>query len=172
MSSFLLTLALATGGASIAWASPAPAATGPPAARAEVLVLGTYHMANPGRDIVNLKVDDVLAPKRQTEIAQLLEVLKRFNPTKIALEGALGNERIPKRYSDYLGGKYELSANEVDQIGFRLAKQLGHKAVFPVDVDGDFPYPRVVSSPSTIGATCASSPTSSSSWARPRSASW
>ena len=35
--------------------------TGAPAPRAEVLVLGVYHMANPGRDIFDMKADDVLA---------------------------------------------------------------------------------------------------------------
>ena len=56
------------------------------APRAEVLVVGVYHMANPGRDIFNMQADDVLAPKRQAEIAQLLEVFKKFQPTKIAIE--------------------------------------------------------------------------------------
>jgi len=53
----------------------APAAV-EPAARAEVLVLGVYHMANPGRDVFNMKADDVLAPKRQAEMAELVGVLK------------------------------------------------------------------------------------------------
>ena len=39
--------------------------------RPEILVLGTYHMANPGHDVYNMQVDDVLAPKRQQEIAQI-----------------------------------------------------------------------------------------------------
>src|SRR5688572_1476825 len=60
-------------------------------ARAEVLVLGVFHMANPGRDIVNAQVDDVLAPKRQAEIAELITVLKRFRPTKIAVEEAFNS---------------------------------------------------------------------------------
>jgi hypothetical protein len=38
--------------------------------RPEILVLGTYHMANPGHDIHNMQADDVLSPKRQQEIAQ------------------------------------------------------------------------------------------------------
>jgi hypothetical protein len=112
--------------------------------RAEVLVLGVYHMANPGRDIFNMQADDVLAPKRQAEIAQLIEVLKRFHPTKIAVEGDVFSDRIPKRYADYLAGKYELTRNEIDQIGLRLAKELGHKTVYAVDVDGEFPFQRIV----------------------------
>src|SRR5438067_12446927 len=98
--------------------------------RPEILVLGTYHMANPGHDIFNMKTDDVLAPKRQAEIAQLIEVLKRFQPTKIALE-AQGDGR-PKEYAEYLAGTHELTRNEIEQIGFRLARKLGHKTVYPV----------------------------------------
>src|SRR6476660_75092 len=79
-----------------------------PAQRAEVLVLGTYHMANPGHDIFNMQADDVLAPKRQAEMAQVMEVLKRFRPTKIAVESDVGSDRIPKRYADYLAGRYQL----------------------------------------------------------------
>ncbi|HLA13152.1 MAG TPA: DUF5694 domain-containing protein [Pyrinomonadaceae bacterium] len=113
-------------------------------ARAEVLVLGVYHMANPGQDIFNMKADDVLAPKRQTEIGQLIEVLKRFQPTKIAIESSIWSKRAPQQYSDYLAGKYTMSRNENDQIGYRLAKEMGHKTIYPVDVDGDFPFPRLV----------------------------
>lgn len=115
-----------------------------PAAAQEVLVLGTYHMANPGHDIFNSKADDVLAPKRQAEIAELMTVLKRFAPTKIAVEATAGETRIPKRYADYLAGNYQLTANEIDQIGLRLAKELGHSTIYAVDADGDFPYPRLV----------------------------
>lgn len=112
--------------------------------RAEVLVLGVYHMANPGHDIFNMQADDVLAPKRQAEIAQLIEVLKRFHPTKIAVEADVGSQRVTREYSDYVAGKYTLSRNEIDQIGYRLAKELGHKTVYPVDADGEFPYQRLV----------------------------
>lgn len=113
-------------------------------ARPEILVLGTYHMANPGRDVHNMKADDVLSPKRQQEIVQLIQVLKRFRPTKIAIEADVGGRRVAQEYSDYLAGKYTLSRNENDQVGYRLAKELGHRAIYPVDVDGDFPYMRVV----------------------------
>ena len=41
-------------------------------------------------------------------------------------------------YSEYLTGKYTLTANEIDQIGYRLAKELGHSKIYPVDADGEF----------------------------------
>ncbi|MCA1850557.1 MAG: DUF5694 domain-containing protein, partial [Acidobacteria bacterium] len=92
----------------------------------------------------NTQADDVLAPKRQAEMAQLIEVLKRFHPTKIAVEADVWNKHISEAYADYVAGKHELTRNEIEQIGFRLAKELGHKTVYPVDADGEFPYQRVV----------------------------
>ena len=121
--------------------------------RAEVLVLGTYHMANPGHDIYNQKADDVLVPKRQQEIAQLIEVLKKFHPNKIAIEATVRSEKVAQQYSDYLTGKYTLSRNEIDQIGYRLAKELGHSKIYAVDEDGDFPWLRVVNYAKANGQT-------------------
>lgn len=152
-------LARATTAALMLWAlSPLPAASQQsspttPAARAEVLVLGVYHMANPGRDIFNTRADDVLAPKRQAEIAQVIAVLEKFRPTKIAVEAGSDNDAIARRYADYLSGKHELSRNETEQLGFRLAKKLGHRAVYPVDTDGEFPYPRLVDYAKAHGRT-------------------
>lgn len=115
-----------------------------PSARAEVLVLGVYHMANPGQDVFNTEADDVLAPKRQAEIAEVVEVLKRFRPTKIAVEAKFSNDAVARRYQEYMAGEWELQRNESQQIGFRLAGELGHETVYPVDVDGEFPWPRLV----------------------------
>lgn len=118
---------------------PADHLDGPPAA--EVLILGTYHMGNPGRDIVNLKADDVLAPKRQVEIRELLDTLVRFRPTKIALEASPDDLTMTvKQYENYLAGKYELGRNEREQIGFRLARELQHPRIYGIDIEGDFPF--------------------------------
>src|SRR5438132_9865571 len=144
MKKFLCMFALTLGAISPAVAQQSPAEKPAAPASAEVLVLGVYHMSNPGHDIFNMQADDVLAPKRQQEIAQLIDVLKRFHPTKIAIEADIWSKRVGQQYSDYVAGKYTLSRNEIDQIGYRLAKELGHKSVFPVDVDGEFPFQRIV----------------------------
>ena len=86
MKRFLCTLALTFGAMFPAVSQPLPPQKPAAATRAEVLVLGVYHMANPGHDIFNMQADDVLAPKRQAEIAQLIAALKSFHPTKIAVE--------------------------------------------------------------------------------------
>lgn len=104
----------------------------------QVMVLGTFHMANPGQDIHNVQAVDVLTPERQAELAQISDALTAFRPTMVAVEwpGDLVNER----YAKYLQGTLEPSRNEVVQLGFRLAKQAGLERVHGIDVDGDFPY--------------------------------
>ena len=122
----------------------ATAAWGQGQSKPEILILGTYHMANPGRDIYNMQADDVLSAKRQQEIEQLVAVLKKFQPTKIAIESDVDSDKAAKQYADYVAGKYTLSRNEIDQVGYRLAKELGHKTVYPVDVEGEFPVLPVI----------------------------
>lgn len=141
MRSTVLRLVAAT---AIGLLAPAQGASSAEAKRAEVLVLGVYHMANPGHDVFNVQADDVLSPRRQQEIAELAAVLKKFKPTKIAVEADCGQDVVPKRYAEYLAGTRPLSRNEVEQIGFRLAKEMGHTAIYPADADGDFPWPRLV----------------------------
>ena len=127
----------------VAWLLvPAPAAVAQ--STPEVLILGTYHMANPGRDVHNLEADDVLTARRQGEFAELIGVLQRFRPTKVAVEVHVRDRGIAERYAQFLAGAYELQRNETDQIGFRLAKELGHTAIHPVDEDGEFPYFRLL----------------------------
>jgi hypothetical protein len=93
----------------VAWAQSA--------ARPEILVLGTYHMANPGHDIYNMQADDVLSSKRQQEIAQLIEVLKKFRPTKIAIEADVGSKRVAQEYSDYLAANTRSRAMRLIRLG-------------------------------------------------------
>src|SRR6266481_2693808 len=104
----------------------------------KVMIVGTYHMSNPGHDIYNLKADDVLAPKRQAEIAAITSALARFRPTKVAAEWDA--ETVAERYPKYLAGTLPPSRNEVVQLGFRLAKTAGLERAYGIDVDGDFPY--------------------------------
>jgi len=103
--------------------------------KTEIMVLGTYHMSNPGRDNFNLEADDVLSGTRQAEILEVIYALSAFRPTKIAIESDFGTTKRTEQYAAYLAGEYELTRNEIDQIAFRLAKMMGHEAIYPVDVD-------------------------------------
>jgi hypothetical protein len=99
-----------------------------------LVVLGTYHMGTPGNNVINGKVDDISTPERQKQIVELVEKLKKFKPTKIAVECDVEDDaKTQEFYDKYLSGKYELTKNETNQIGFRLAKDLDHKKVYCVD---------------------------------------
>ena len=107
------------------------------AAPVQVLVLGTFHMANPGHDLHNLVVDDVLAPRRQGELAGVTAALARFAPTLVAVEWP--RAEVTERYRKYLDQSLPPSRNETVQLGFRLARAAKAR-VEGIDADGDFPY--------------------------------
>jgi hypothetical protein len=111
------------------------------AATVQVMIVGTFHMSNPGRDLHNTKVDDVLAPQRQAEIESVVSSLSRFQPTRVDVEwdAPVAAERYPK----YLAGTLPPSRNEVVQLGFRLAEGAGLKEVHGIDIEGDFPYEKL-----------------------------
>lgn len=107
---------------------------------AEVLLLGTFHFKDAGLDGYKPEVDiDILSEVRQREVAEVVDALAtRFRPTKIAVEarGDWARRIVDKEYPAHLQGGFELPANEVYQVGFRLAKQLEHATLYPVDAAG------------------------------------
>lgn len=107
----------------------------PSAARTQVMVLGTFHFQDAGHDDFQPRFDvDVLSPERQVEVAELLDRLARFAPTAIALEWpADAQDRLDTVYAAFRAGTRAASANERDQLGFRLAARLGHDRVIAVD---------------------------------------
>lgn len=113
--------------------------------KTKVLVLGTYHMGNPGLDAFNMQADDVMMPKRQREIEDFVSLLASYKPTKICLEfGLERQQKLDDLYSAYVSGKAELRRNETDQVGLRLAKKLGHPNVYAIDVSAPFDMDTVV----------------------------
>ncbi len=125
------------------FASYAQRAKSSNAQKPTVLVLATYHMDNPGLDVMNVQSDNVLTEKRQKEIREFVNLLKRFKPTKIAVEVPSSSAKLDEQYGRYIRGDYQLTRNEVDQIGFRLAKDLNHQKIYGVDAQGAFDIGRV-----------------------------
>ena len=99
-----------------------------------LVILGTYHMSATKTNIINREVDDITTAVRQKQVVELVERLKKINPTKIALECDIEDDaKVQEFYNQYLAGTRQLSKNETNQIGFRLAKELGYKKVYCVD---------------------------------------
>lgn len=115
-----------------------------PSRHVQVLIVGTFHMDNPGRDMLNPSVKEVLGSRRQQEIQDVVSRLQRFRPTKIAVEAPYGSTRVQERFSNYLAGNYTLTPNEIDQIGMRLAQNLGQSRLYGIDYRQDLDIPGVL----------------------------
>ncbi|MCW5725374.1 MAG: hypothetical protein KIS81_10530 [Maricaulaceae bacterium] len=110
-----------------------------PAPWAEVMLLGTYHFANPGLDTFNTQADDVLSEHRQREIETLTARLAEWAPDLILVEWPRTEQaRVQALYEEYRAGGLRDRRNEVIQIGFRLADMLGHDRVATTDVQHAF----------------------------------
>ena len=125
----------------------AQATSGP--APAKVMIVGTFHLDNPGRDVFNVQVDDVLADKRQAELAAIAKALARFEPTQVMVEWP--EATTDAQYASYRAGTLAPSRNEVVQLGFRLAALRGLERVRGIDVAGEFPFDAVKAYASSHG---------------------
>ena len=102
----------------------------------KVYLLGTFHFA---------QTDDsynVLDEKHQNSIEELCEIIARQRPDKVFVERQPEYEfqnRIDSLYSSYLTISRPIKAkNEIYQVGFRVAKKLGHKKVYQCDHPGQY----------------------------------
>jgi hypothetical protein len=119
-------------------------------ARAQVMVLGTYHFGNPGQDLHNMKADNVLTPEKQAELADVAARLARFKPTKIAVEALSERADLTaKKFDGFTPDTLTKDPDERVQIAFRLAQQLGQNSVYGIDEQSDkidyFPFDKVES---------------------------
>jgi hypothetical protein len=94
-----------------------------PASKPQIMVLAVFHLVA-RKDMFTQQQGDTLTDKRQREIEQLVERLRAFHPTKIAVEHDVDG-KLNERYQQYLSDRYVLTADETDQYAFRLGKELG-----------------------------------------------
>jgi hypothetical protein len=101
----------------------------------ELLMLGVFHFDDPGLDAYKARFKvNVMLPERQKEIEEIVERLAQSRPTKIAVEVTADRQRwLDSLYNEYLEGRYRPGPNEVYQLGFRVARRLGHQRVYAVD---------------------------------------
>lgn len=112
--------------------------------KAAVMVLGTFHFAYPNLDVIKTEKKDqidVMSPKRQEEIRALVDRLKAFRPTIVAIEYKTWNQAlIDSQYKAYLQGHFELPRDEAYQLAFRLAKVSGLQKVHCIDAWGNIDF--------------------------------
>ncbi|WP_298312055.1 DUF5694 domain-containing protein [uncultured Aquimarina sp.] len=108
-----------------------------------IAFLGTFHFGST-TDYSSMKTDNFLSDKRQQEINKLVAALAQYQPTKIMLEYTVKeNDKVMEHFTNYLSGGYELRLDEREQLGFRLAKRLGHKKIYCIDYKKPLPLKRL-----------------------------
>ena len=101
---------------------------------AQVMLFGTFHFKDAGLDTVKVKDIDIFTEANQAYLEALTQRLQGFKPTRVLLEySPESDELVNERYREYLAGNYELGANEIYQLGFRIAKLAGHERVYSFD---------------------------------------
>ena len=103
------------------------------------MILGVYHFDNPGLDLVKGRTVDHLSEAKQAEIAEVLDALAAFAPTRIVLEAPPDTTALQERYQAFRRDACELTADEREQLGFQLARQFDlprvHLADHPSGMD-------------------------------------
>lgn len=111
-----------------------------PSKKAAVMTVGVFHFNFPNLDA--RKIDDkdkidVLEERYQKQILAVARALKEFRPTKIAVEAdPASRKRIDSLLKAYTLGTHSLGRNEIEQLGFRLARELGIATLACVDTWG------------------------------------
>jgi hypothetical protein len=102
---------------------------------AQVLLLGTFHFDDPGLDDYQPQFPwDPAEPEHQREIEEVVRLLAAYRPTLIALEWPIARQdALDSAYADFLAGRTPAGPNERDQLGFRLAREMGHERVYGID---------------------------------------
>ncbi|UFT98399.1 DUF5694 domain-containing protein [Radiobacillus kanasensis] len=91
----------------------------------EVILLGTFHFEQ----------DEEIVKQKEDEIIELVEYLSIFKPTKIALEWERDEQNALNKL--YKESTEKASVDEIQQIGFRLAKKLLHEDVYAINWTGE-----------------------------------
>ncbi len=100
----------------------------------QVMVIGSFHMGNPGQDVANAEIENMLTDQRQAEIAAVADALAEFQPTVVAVERITEEpEYIDPKYAEFGTEALKENADERYQIGYRLANMTGLSRVYGID---------------------------------------
>lgn len=110
----------------------------------KVSILGVFHFAGTS-DFSSVEFESLESEKRQQEIKEIVEKLKEFRPTKVMLEfPSSDSQYLDSLYTETLNGNHDYTINEIEQLGFRLAKELNHSKVYSIDYRLDLPFEKLI----------------------------
>ena len=106
-----------------------------PKEKTQVLVVGTFHFHYPGLDAHQIDDKDkinVLEEPKKSEVTELVEYIKKFKPTKIAIE-AKPSWNATEKLKKYKQGEFREERDERYQLGMRIANDLGIDTLYAID---------------------------------------
>ena len=107
----------------------------------QILLIGTFHFANPGLDITKIKTFNIMSDKSQKELEYISNKIKEFGPDKIFVEWKFSDQaKLDQFYNKNTDSLFKTSANEITQLALRTAKKLNHKKLYGIDYRNRFPY--------------------------------
>lgn len=116
---------------------PAAALAATPAPEpAKAMIMGVFHFGNPGLDMVKSGVVNVMTKDNQAWLDGLATRLAAFHPTDVLVECKPSDQaKFDEQFAAYQNDTFEMTSNEVYQIGFRVAKAAGIGGVTCFDED-------------------------------------
>ena len=124
--------------------------------KVNVILMGTMHFNNPGKDAAKSEEINILNPERQNDLEKITQKInKNYKPSKVFVEYPAKNQNeLDRLYKLYKDGKayyqndtltkawqkryYE--EGEIFQFGFRLAKKAGNSEVYAMDYPADMRF--------------------------------
>lgn len=123
--------------------------------KVKVVLLGTFHFGETS-DRNKTVLTDLFSKKRQSELDDLVKSLNAAKPSKIFVEAPVSSQqRIDSLYNIYRRDKLKdtvILRNEIEQIGFRLARLSNLPSLRCVDYRQELPYEAMDKFEKGIGA--------------------
>jgi len=111
------------------------------AKKKQILLIGTFHYANPGHDVAKINTFNVMSEKSQKELEIMSDKIKKFGPDKIFVEWKFSKQaELDKFYGKNTDSLLKTDSNEITQLALRTAKKLKHKKMYGIDYRTRFPY--------------------------------
>jgi hypothetical protein len=106
-----------------------------PNEKAQILVVGTFHFDYPGLDVMKIKDEDkidVLLEPKKTEVTEVVEYIKKFKPSKIAIE-AFDSWNATDKLKEYNKGGFRDERDERYQLAIRVASELKLDTLYSIN---------------------------------------
>ncbi|MEM7087235.1 MAG: DUF5694 domain-containing protein [Bacteroidota bacterium] len=106
-----------------------------PSEKTKVLVVGTFHFNYPGLDDHKVTPEnqiDVLKEPKKSEVTELVNYIKKFKPTKIAIEANPG-WKATEKLQKYKRGELRDKRDERYQLAMRLASEIQLDTLYEVN---------------------------------------